>query len=275
MNLSSASSVPPLPSYHMHTRWSDGLASASEMVAGAERARLSEVGISDHLVVSHLADEFDLSYALRPGTLAHCVAAIEEARSAASIPVRLGIEIDYFPDTPELLEEYLEGFVFDYVIGSVHFLDDFPIDATPEPWEPLSQSQVNDIYRRYYRRYAEMARTRLFDFLGHLDLPKKFRFLPDCNLSSEIEAALDAVKESGAALEFNTAGWDKPCSDPYPAPQLLGLVREREIPVLISDDAHHPTEVGRYFSRAVDILREAGYTETCRFESRQRKAAGL
>ena len=268
-------SVPALPSYHMHTCWSDGAGSIREMVTAAALGGLTEVGVSDHLVVSRQAAEFNLDFALPDRRLAAYTEEVHELQESAPLPVRLGIEIDFFPDTPALLADALQGVAFDYVIGSVHFLEGFAVDSQPEPWRRLTAAEITAVYRRYYRRYRDMACTGMFDFLGHLDLPKKFGFWPDADLQADIEAVLDAVAKAGTALEFNTAGWDKPCADPYPAAALLPQLRQRDIPVLISDDAHRPGEVGRHFARARKLLLDAGYTETCRFEERRRTSVPL
>jgi histidinol-phosphatase (PHP family) len=110
----------------------------------------------------------------------------------------------------------------------------------------------------------------LFDFVGHLDLPKKFGFHARADLSRERDAALDAIAAADLAVELNTAGWDKPCAECYPAAALLREVRTREIPVLVSADAHAPEKAAAHYRRAAEALWQIGFRETVRFRQRER-----
>ena len=120
-----------------------------------------------------------------------------------------------------------------------------------------------------------MAETGLFDFTGHLDLPKKFGFRPSREPDQEIAAALAAIAAADLPIEFNTAGWDKPCAEAYPAPALLRDCQRHGIPIVISDDAHAPADLGRHFARAVEQIKAAGWTQVLTFKQRQRIALPL
>src|SRR5258708_1734100 len=139
---------------------------------------------------------------------------VEEVRTQAlnfpGVVVRLGIEADFFPDTVENLRIELAKYPFDFVIGSVHFVDGFPIDSEASDWEPLAQDQVNHYWWAYWQHIEKMAESRVFDFAAHLDLPKKFGFKPAVDLVELSNAALDAISMAGMAIEINTAGWEKP-----------------------------------------------------------------
>jgi histidinol-phosphatase (PHP family) len=47
------------------------------------------------------------------------------------------------------------------------------------------------------------------------------------------------------------------------------------IGLVISSDAHAPGEVGREFSRAIDLAKAAGYRETILFDRRERRSEAL
>jgi histidinol-phosphatase (PHP family) len=200
-----------------------------------------------------------------------------QANAAANpgVTVRLGIEADYFSQTWRQLDGLLKAHPFDYVIGSVHYVGTFPVDFSPVVWEPLGQADIDEIYRGYWIAIRELAECGIYDIVGHLDLPKKFGFVPACDLSHEIGAALDAIATAGVAVELNTSGWDKTCADGYPAQELVQAVHDRDIPVLVSADAHAPTEVARHYDKAVKRLTDAGYTEFVTFEQRRRTVRPL
>jgi histidinol-phosphatase (PHP family) len=253
-------------SYHNHTIWSDGKATIAEQIAGARVAGLSELGISDHYVM-HPGKDVDWSMPL--DRLDEYVEDMKRARESASdVIFRIGIEADYFPETWRELAELLAGRPFDYVIGSVHFVDGFPIDESAEEWQSLSQSDVNRVWRRYWELIGEMARTGLYDFAAHLDLPKKFGFRPTVDLTAESDAALDAIASAGMAIEINTAGWYKPVEEAYPTVELLRAARARGIPLLINADAHRVEHLTRDFDRAWALARDAGYSEVARYSNR-------
>jgi histidinol-phosphatase (PHP family) len=258
-------------SYHCHSIWSDGRTGIREMVAGASAAGLLEFGLSDHFVLTPYDDSNAHEWSMpRNGRALHDgLADLRAAAVGAPLPVRIGIETDYFPETWRQVATILAGLDLDYVIASVHYVERFPIDSSATYWTPLPQVEVNRICRGYWQRIRELAECHLGDIVGHLDLPKKFGFYPTEDLSLEIGAALDAIAASGMTVELNTAGWDKPCRASYPSEELLRQVYQRRIPVLISADAHAPGELTRHYGRAAELLRRVGFTEMRAFARRQ------
>ncbi|OPZ85611.1 MAG: Histidinol-phosphatase [bacterium ADurb.Bin429] len=261
-------------SYHNHTAWSDGTALLSAMLDGARAAGLDEFGLSDHFAL--MPGSEPVSWAMPPDFLDEYVRALWETAAATDdLVFRVGIEVDYFPQTEAETLAALANHRFDYLIGSVHFADGFPIDASPGPWEALTVDERDDVWRRYWTYLRRAVETRAFDFIGHLDLPKKFGFLPRADFSGLITDLLDAIADCGPAIELNTAGWDKPIGEQYPSLTLLRETRHRGIPLVISADGHAPGHVANHFPRAVALAREAGYTEILRFANRERFAVPL
>jgi histidinol-phosphatase (PHP family) len=258
-----------LTSYHNHTNWSDGIATVSTMIDGARKAGLDELGISDHYVLT--PDFRQVSWSMKTDLPAEYAARIcQAAENAGGIAVRLGLEVDYFPETIELVQRLLAPYNFDYLIGSVHFVDGFPIDSDLRPWKELTQDTRDNIWRGYWQRLRAAAGTGLFDIAGHFDLPKKFGYFPSVDLTQDALAALDAISAAGMAIEINTAGWEKPVNEAYPSLFYLQEAKRRNIPVVISADAHKPEDLVRHFDRARALATEAGYTELVRFHNRRR-----
>lgn len=261
-------------SYHMHSQWSDGQSTVREMIAAARDLGLREVGISDHLVVPPPSSP-DVEWSMRLDDLTGYVQDVQSAAAETDMTVRLGIEVDYFPETWRQMHDRLDAYAFDYVIGAVHFVDGFAVDEDGDRWDRLSQRGIDDTMRRYYERVAEAVDSGLFDILAHLDLPKKFGHRASCDLSRQVDAAIAVLAESGRSTEINSAGWDKPCGEAYPAFDLLAACAERGVPILISDDAHAPDQIGRHYERAVALARRAGYRETVRWAGRRPVAVPL
>jgi histidinol-phosphatase (PHP family) len=81
-----------------------------------------------------------------------------------------------------------------------------------------------------------------------------------------IEAALD----TGTILEINTAGLRNSAGEQYPSQEFMALLAQAGLPVVISSDAHRPSDVGRDFERTLAMARTAGFQQTARFQGRQR-----
>jgi histidinol-phosphatase (PHP family) len=260
--------------YHTHTplcRHASG--SPEEYVDAALQMGLSEYGIADHAPVGRgIFDDWRMEFRELPDYFAW----VERAKvhAAGRIPVRVGMECDWFADGSAWIEELRGMHEWDYLIGSVHYLGDWDFD-NPKWLGRWSESDVEDVWTRYWAAYAAMAESQLFEILGHADLVKKFSHRPEGDLSRFYEPVIESIAVSGAAIEFNTAGWHKPCGEAYPAVEFLELARAAGIPVVISSDAHAPAEVGRDFAQAIGIVRAAGYGELVKFEHGQRTAEPL
>ncbi len=260
-------------SYHNHTLISDGTTTLEEMIAGARRLGVDELGISDHFAL--FPDRHVVNWAMPLDGLADYVAMVEQARTATDgLTLRLGLEVDYLAESLDELRPQLAQYDFDFLIGSVHFVGVtphyFPIDFDAEPWEVLTVAERNDVWRCYWQAIREVAESGFCDFIGHLDLPKKFGYFATVDYTAEITAALDAIAAAGMAIELNTAGWNKPVAEAYPNLALLRAAHRRDIPLVINADAHSPGDITAHFDRARALACEAGYTETLGFARRKR-----
>jgi histidinol-phosphatase (PHP family) len=246
----------------------------AEIVEAARQAGLDELGISDHYVL--FPGGAPCEWSMAPDKLGEYVAEVREAAAQHGAPViRLGVEADYFPETVETARAELARHSFDYVIGSVHYVGGFPVDAHRRYWDALSEEERNETWRVYWQRIREMAQSGVFDIAAHLDLPKKYGYRPTADFKAGALAALDAIAAAGMAIEINTAGWSLPAQEAYPSPDLLRAARARDVPLLINADAHRADHLARHFDRARALAREAGYKELVRYERRQRFAMPL
>lgn len=276
--------TPMLATYHLHTGFSDGKGSLEETIESAIAQNIAELGISDHYTLDPAGRTHNWSMSTRdlPGYFD----ALDEAkkRYADRVVIRRGLEVDWFPDHGDAIRAALEPFDerIDYLVGSVHFVGGMCVDTSPAAWAKLTQPQRNEVHRQYWLLLREMAGSGLFDIIAHIDLPKKFGYLPDVDLTADIHRALDAVAEHQSVVEVNTAGWHKPVADAYPTVDILRACLARDIPATLSSDSHRPADLLRDFRPAADRLREAGYSRVARvgethlrFESLDEAVRGL
>lgn len=256
--------------YHMHLRngreeiahdtWSVG-----PFVAAAQAAGVDEIGFSEHgYYFTQLRTLWSVPYQVERCVydLEPYVDAVVQARERG-LPVKLGLEVDYVPGREDETRALLAPYPWDYLLGSVHWIDGFAVDGEPRLVDEVG---VDDAWHRYFEALASAARSGLFDSLSHPDLVKIFGHRAEAFDYAEIA---DAVAESGMAIEVSTAGLRKPVGELYPHPDLLAACRERDVPVTTGSDAHSPDVVGRDFDRARELLRSSGYETVTVFERRQ------
>jgi histidinol-phosphatase (PHP family) len=274
-----------LTDYHLHLRPDDEGTDFEDYFTGenierymaaAAEAGVEELGVSEH--VYRFRQALDLwTHPLwvangRDDLDAYC----EFVRTT---PLKLGVECDFVPGAEERTAELLGSRDFDYVVGSVHFIGDGDAAVDHGGFDVWGGGHSPDeIWRRYFQALADCARSGLFDILAHPDLVKVWggaRPLPERDLRAFYEPAVEAIGESGIAVEISTAGLRKPVGELYPAREFAEMCIEAGAPFALSSDAHLPQQVGFEYDRAIEFLDGLGVGEICVFERRRRRLAPL
>jgi histidinol-phosphatase (PHP family) len=261
--------------YHTHTPLCLHAEGAPEAyIDRAIELGLAEYGISDH--APQHPEPFD-DWRMQEKDLPDYFEWIARARHHAGdkITVRAGLECDWVCNNQAWNEELATRYDWDYLIGSIHYLG-----GTGEEWDfdhtkwlgRWAELDIEHAWKTYWKEYARMAKSGLFDFLGHPDLIKKFGYFPKGDLRRFYEPVIEVVAEAGVAIELNMAGLYKPCEEAYPSMDFLQLAASAGIPITLSSDAHAPSEVGRNFEQGIAMLREVGYNSSCLFDGRVRKS---
>ena len=256
-----------LPDYHIHTSLCNHAeGEMEEYVEHAIRIGLKEIGFSDHMPVMpepHLCMGYDqLDYYIDR------VCDIRE-RYRERITVRLGCEMDIVGDRIGEIEDIIHKYPFDYVIGSIHYLDGWPFDQE-EYIDTFENGDVDEIYGRFFDAIAGSIETGLYDIVGHIDNIKCMGYRATGDLTQHYERIASLLKSHDLAVEVNTSGIDKRCKEQYPSKEFLRILCQHDIPVTTGSDSHNPGSVGRYFNRAVSLLEEVGYNHVTYFSNRER-----
>ncbi len=235
-----------------------------EYVEAAIACGTQYFGFSDHAPM-----HFDPQYRMSFDEMAQYEAWVYDAQERYSdkIAVLMGYEVDFLPGYMD--EQVLERSC-DYLIGSVHFIDEWGFD-NPEFIGRYQGADIDAIYRRYFELVETMAKSGRFDIVGHLDLLKVFKYLPKTDIRFLARDALKAIKRANMVIEINVAGWRKPIAEAYPSPSLLGEIAELEIPITFGSDAHRPDQVGLYSDEVEAVARQYGYTKCALYRGRDRK----
>ncbi len=144
--------------------------------------------------------------------------------------------------------------VFDYCVGSVHYVREHQIDGPPQNWvkaaEALGGPEMLAVC--YYETVAEMVTALHPEVVGHLDLIKRNAALAGYGdfpldtprIRQAATEALEAVRAHSGILDLNTAGWRKGLGEPYPAPWLVEQAQAMGVPFCFGDDSHNTRQVG-------------------------------
>jgi histidinol-phosphatase (PHP family) len=252
-----------LPDYHTHTaRCGHASGLPTEYVQAALERGLAGIGIADHLP---LLPDADPRLTMGAADLPGYVAEVQALKADYPGYVLLGVEADYRPHTVSEVRGLLAEYPFDYVIGSVHFLEDWAFDD-PREISEYADRDIDEVWVQYLELLGDAAESGLFTIMGHLDLVKKFGYRPTRTLDKELGRLVDRVARAGVLVEINTAGLHKPVGEAYPDPDILRRLCEAGVPITFGSDAHLPEHVGRDFALAAALARAAGYTEFAALE---------
>lgn len=252
--------------YHMHTIVSfDGHDRGLQMAQAAKAAGLKEICFTDHLDYDPLG---------KMGVLAFDTDVYNAEYDNLEVPglkIRRGMEFGMTVDNREQFKKDLQRRPFDFVLGSIHFVDDLDV-YFPEFWEGKSLFEAE---RRYLEVTLECVRLHDdFDVLAHLTYIAKAtanpapRPVPYGEHREIVDEILKIVAAKGKGLEINTSGVDR-CGGFLPTADYFCRFKELggEI-VTIGSDAHSAERVGQYSAEACAILKDIfGYV--CTFEDRK------
>jgi histidinol-phosphatase (PHP family) len=277
--------------YHSHTNLTQtdhASGSMEDYVKQAISCGLAEYGFSEHLFISQMLEATCLREA--EASLRHRQAAdianltnspitvlfntyvtkIQELQKKyPQIKLKIGIEIDYVPEHTELIRVILTEYPFDYVIGSIHYLNGWAFD-NPTEKEGFTTRDINQVYLQYLEQIGRCAESGLADIIGHLDLVKIFGYRPTRDIMPEVENTIKSIASMNLAIELNTAGLRKPIGEIYPQEDWLRLCYRYQIPVTLGSDAHQPKDVAADFDQAIALLKKVGYTQLASYTKRLR-----
>lgn len=186
--------------------------------------------------------------------------------------LKVGIEADYFKGQEHELEEILEGKPWDYVIGSVHYVDGWGFD-NPQTVAQFEICELEELYTRFYETVEQMIRSNMFDFVAHLDNLKVFNYKVDNKSFNQkwYEKIARALKETNTATEINAGLYYRyPVKEMCPAVDFLKIIVNEGVPITLSSDSHYPDDLGKYVAENKQLLQQLGVSHIATFQKRER-----
>lgn len=253
--------------FHTHCNFStDSDATPESMVQGAVKKGLSHLCLTDHMDLDYPGTTKEKPlFEFNPADYFAALSPLKETYKE-KLTLSIGVELGLRPGRQDLnirMQQMLKDYSFDFVLGSVHLLDnDDPYYETY--WRNRS---AKDILSKYYNdMLTSLKEFDNFDSLGHLDY--LIRYIPAfCGekdyILDEYKEVLDEIFkyliEKNKALEINTAGLIKGMSCFHP--KLETLKRYLELGgerITIGSDGHSPDKIATEFKKAEELLLSCG-----------------
>ena len=201
---------------------------------------------------------------------------VAQQAKAAGLPIKIGLEVDYYPEAMTTVQSLLDGYPFDVLLGSVHWIDVWPFDHVDDPfvmagWERVG---VEPAWAADTRALEELAATRTVDVLAHPDLIKVAGHRPAVP-EEYFDRMAEAAAGAGIAAEVSSAGLRKPVEEIYPAPALLERLLALGVPLTTASDAHGLGDVADRAPAIKELLSARGVRTLRGFDRRVGSAIAI
>ncbi|WP_455720127.1 histidinol-phosphatase HisJ family protein [Agathobacter sp.] len=263
--------------YHVHTKFSDDSDYPMEkVVCDAIDKGLDEICFTDHVdygVKKDWDEPGEMLY--RQGEiLANVNYPLYEKeynrlreKYSDKITLKLGLEFGMQAYTIEKYETLFKKYPFDFIILSVHEVDD------KEFWtQDFQRNKTQEEYNmRYYEELLYLVRHyHNYSVLGHMDLITRYDnegIYPFENIKPIVSKILKTVIADGKGIEVNTSSHRYGIEDLTPSRDILKLYKELGGRIItIGSDSHKPEHLGVYIDETKVWLKELGFNEVCTYE---------
>jgi len=244
----------------------------------AKERKIREIGITEH---AHRFKEFRPIYDHIPITEPWCDTTLSEYKDFMfflrdKYNVKVGVEMDYFPEKEKEIKEILREYdFFDYVLGSVHFIDHgfgFDIDPNDPRW---TERDIEEIFEDYFDKVEKLIKSDIYDVVAHLDLVKLWGGRIPKNIDVLYQKIAEELIKHNLSIEINTSGLRKPVKEIYPSPKFLVLISSYNVTLTFGADAHTPEDAGRDIEEAYLLVKSLGFKYMSIFEKRKKFITNL
>ncbi len=249
----------------------DGRNTPQEMIEEAEKIGFIKIGISNHLAFHpNMPDQSQMFFSDFNKACDIYKRVIEDIRTASlntKIDVKVGFEVDFFPSSEwrNLFEKIQKEIKADYYIGATHYLRDKTESYIMNLYylQKHHELEIKDkdltLYlNNYWDNIIESIKSRYFNFIAHLDVCKLFNFCCDPFWNDKKFEVIETLASYKQPYELNTSGWTK-IGEQHPHTWMIKELCKRNVPVIISDDAHSVNMLAQHFEKAEKLLADINY----------------
>lgn len=249
----------------------DGRNTPKEMIEEAEKIGFIKIGISNHLAFHpNMPNQSQMFFSDFNKACDIYKRVIEDIRTASlntKIDVKVGFEVDFFPSAQwcNLFEKIREEVKADYYISATHYLRDksekyimnlYYMKKHPEI--KISENDLTVYLNNYWSNIIESIKSGYFDFIAHLDVCKLFGYCLTPDWDERKWETIETLDKYNQPYELNTSGWTK-IGEQHPHTWMIEELNKRNVPVIISDDAHSVNMLAQHFDKAENLLNSINY----------------
>lgn len=249
---------------HIHTVYSDGKDTPEALVLEAIARGFDSIGFSEHSYMQFSSYPYQMTIA----DMADYKAEVRglKAKYRGTIDIFCGMEYEMYSEVPT------DG--FDYLIGSVHYLDFdgqvFGFDGGLEGMLTYLRQHCNGdgmlFSKKYFETVARLPERGSFDIIGHFDLNtknnEKGNFI-DTSAKEYLYAgfeAIHALKGKIPFFEVNTGAIARGYrTSPYPQLDFLKEFNRCGFGVVISSDCHNKNFLDCFYEEARELIAQTGF----------------
>ncbi|WP_300462218.1 histidinol-phosphatase [Desulfobacula sp.] len=185
---------------------------------------------------------------------------------APHIKIFAGMETETCTGYVDHIKQLVSTFQPDYIVGSVHHVDDICFDYSREDYDRALSlfGSYEAMYARYFDLQYGMIKALKPFIIGHFDLIrihdagyKKRLLIP--GIDQKITRNLRLIKSLNLVLDFNLRPLTRGKKEPYITSSILKTVKEMGIRVVPGDDSHGVNEAGNHVDKAIERLNALGF----------------
>lgn len=249
---------------HIHTTYCDGKDTPEELVLEAIARGFDSIGFSEHTYNRYSA----YPHQMLPEAMEAYrreVLALKETYGER-IGIFCGLEDEYFSEVST------QG--YDYLIGSVHYLDvggkaagfDGGPESTREYIDTYFEADGMAFAQKYFETLMQIPQKRRYDILGHFDLVvknnEKLGFLDEAS-GEYLELGFEAIRALQGKIplfEVNTGAIGRGYrTKPYPQMAFLKEFFRCGFGAVITSDCHDRNFLDCRYDEAAALLAQAGF----------------
>ena len=249
---------------HIHSTYADGKDTPEEMILEAINRNFASIGFSEHSYMCFSDYPYQMTVSDTEKYKQEIKALKEKYKG--KIDIFCGMEFEMYSDVPT------NG--FDYLIGSVHYLDfngeilgfDRGLDETLRYINNNFGGDGFAFAEKYFETVSKLPERGNFDIIGHFDLLTKNnengRFI-DVASKEYLTLGLEAIHSLRGKIplfEVNTGAISRGYrTSPYPQKEFLKEFNRLGFGVVITSDCHDKNFIDCFYEEAEGLIADAGF----------------
>ena len=173
------------------------------------------------------------------------------------IKLKFGLEVCYSPEHIKDIENIKNMYSFDFLVGSIHFIDGWAFSHKKQPWRKENYN-LNYLYKRYYELMYELVESNLFSGLAHPNSLQCFGAYPIGDYDAEYNRIARALKENNMYIEESSGlAINYGDTELGMSGKMLKAMILQNVQILTASDAHIPQDIGKLICEMNDLISKA------------------